>query len=212
MTMKSLIRGVLGLAAVAALTACGGAGDGAVAVTDLQKVAQGVARGEGRMSVQDLSRWIISGHQTFALLDLRSPEAYAAGHIEGAENHPLAELMNPEKLAALPEGRKLVVYSADSTEAAAASALLRLAGHDAQAVTGGYEAWDKEILHPDIPDVASVDEPAAIAEKRAIACYFVGGQNAAGEAPVYAPKSEPAFTPPVTSTPALRPHRSGEGC
>jgi rhodanese-related sulfurtransferase len=211
--MKNLIRGMFGLMLAAALTACGGAGQGKakMGASGLEHVAQGVARGEDRVSVQDLSHWIIQGRKDFVLIDIRKPDAFAVGHIKGAENVPLAELMSKAKLDGLPGGRKLIVYSADSAEAAAAAALLRVAGHEAQAVTGGYDAWAREILHPNISAVATIGETPAVAEKRAIACYFVGGKGAASQAPVYAPKPVPAYTPPVTTAPPPLPHR-GEGC
>ncbi len=210
--MNNWIRGMLGLTAVAALTACGQQQESAkVDLQGLQEVAQGVARGETRLSVQTLSHRLIEGHQDFVLIDIRKPDAFTVGHIKGAENLPLAELMSEAKLAALPKERQLIVYSQGSSEAAAAAALLRLAGRTAVAVTGGFDAWDKQILHPQIPPVATVNEDATTAEKRAIACYFIGGKGAPSEAPVYAPKPAPAYVPPVTTAPPPKRHR-GEGC
>jgi rhodanese-related sulfurtransferase len=209
--MKNLILGMFALALAATLAACGGAGRGKVDMHSLQQVAQGVARGENMVTVQDLSHWIIQGRKDFVLLDLRKPDAFAAGHIQGAQSMPMAELMSEAKLATLPAGQKVIVYSADSVEAAAATALLRVAGHDALAMGGGYDAWDKQILHPPIPAVATRNEAPEVAEKRAIACYFVGGKAAGSEAPVYAPKAAPAFVPPVSTAPPPRPRHS-EGC
>lgn len=212
--MKRLMRSTLGLAAVAALTACGGSGQGKskVDVRALQQVAQGMARGEDRVNVKDLSHWIVQGRKDFVLIDIRKPDAFVAGHIQGAESVPLAELMSEDKIMGLPTERKLIVYSADSAEAAAATALLRLAGLDAVAMSGGYDAWDRQILHPEIPAVATVAEAPATAERRAIACYFLGGKGAANQAPVYAPKAVPAFVPPVSTAPPLRPRHANEGC
>jgi rhodanese-related sulfurtransferase len=212
--MKRWMRSTLGLAAVAALTACGGSGQGKskVDVRALQQVAQGVARGEDRVNVKDLSHWIVQGRKDFVLIDIRKPDAFVAGHIQGAESVPLAELMSEDKIMGLPTERKLIVYSADSAEAAAATALLRLAGLDAVAMSGGYDAWDRQVLHPEIPTVATVAEAPANAEQRAIACYFLGGKGAANQAPVYAPKAAPAFVPPVSTAPPLRPRHANEGC
>ena len=210
--MKSLIRGVLGLAVIAALSACSGSGPESADVADLQQVAQGIARGEGQISVQDLSKQLIEGHKALTLIDIRSPEAFAAAHIKGAQNLPLAQLMSRDKLATLPAAGSLVVYSQDSGDGAAAAALLRLAGHPAKVVDGGYSAWDREILHPDVPAVATKDEAPDLARKRAISCYFLGGKGAGDEAPTYAPKPQPAFVPPLTAVPKPRQHRSSEGC
>jgi len=214
--MKTLLHSMLGLTAAAVVSACGGPAPGAakVDVQSLQQVAQGVARGEDQVGVADLSHWLIEGRNDFVLIDIRKPEAFAAGHIRGAESVPLAELISDAKLSTLPAGRKLIVYAADSAEGVAAATLLRVAGRDALAITGGYAAWVRQILHPDIAAVPTVDEAPTAAEARAIACYFVGAQVASNSAPAYAPKPAPAFVPPVTSatpaTPTSPRHR--EGC
>jgi hypothetical protein len=198
------IRNVLWLTAAGALSACGGpTQDGALPSQRVQQVAQSVARGEDRASVQDLARWIIEGRKDFLLVDIRPADAFAAGHIQGAENVALTELVTPARLADLPAGRKVVVYSTGSQDAAAGATLLRLAGHEALAVTGGYDAWSREVLNPpEVPAVATVGEPAPVAEKRAIACYFVGGQGSQAEAPVYAPKPVPVAPAPAAAAPA----------
>ncbi len=202
---------LVAVAAVAVLAGCGGTtGTASMDVHGLQQVAQVVARGEDRVGVEELSHWIIEGRKDFVLIDLRKPDAFAAGHIQGAQNVPLAELISEPKLAALPGGRKLIVYSADSAEAAAGAALLRVAGRTALAVKGGYDAWDRQIAHPDIPAVASADEGPVTTEQRAIACYFVGGRGAASEAAVYAPKAAPASVAPATGgVPSRLPKRGG---
>ena len=211
--MKGLIPKLLGLTlTAAALTACGGPGHGTADTNtqSLQKVAQDMARGEDWVSVKDVSHWIIEGHKDFVLIDIRKPDAFAAGHIQGAENVPLAEIMNKDQLAELPTGRKIISYSTDSADAAAATALLRVAGHNAMGMTGGYASWDREILHPNIPPVATTDESPATAEKRAISCYFIGGKGSSNEAPVYVPKKTAPTAPPPPLAPP--PGRHNEGC
>lgn len=213
--MKNPRHGTIAaLLACVALAACSGRqpGPARVNLQALQQVAQGVARGADRVSVGELSHWIVAGRKDFVLLDIRTPYAYAAGHIEGAQSVPLAELVTEARLAALPAALRLIVYADDSTDAAAAVALLRVAGRDAQLVSGGYAAWERQVLHPDVPTVASVDEAPVLAEKRAIACYFVGGKGGGTEAPVYAPAAKAAFVPPVSTAPPPQPKRHGEGC
>lgn len=207
----ALMRNVPWLMIAGSLAACGGqAPEGGVSAELLQKVAQGVAREEGRVKPEQLARWIIEGKKDFVLLDLRSPDAFALGHVPGAENLPLAEVVVPARLASLPADRKVVVYAQQPEDTAAAATLLRLAGRDGAVLIGGYEAWTREVLNPDVPAVATVGEAPAIAEKRAIACYFVGGQGAGAAAPAPAPAR---VAPPPAPAPAKAgPAAPREGC
>jgi rhodanese-related sulfurtransferase len=209
----ALMRNVLWLTVAGSLAACGGpAPESAVSAEALQKVAQGVARKEGRVAAEELARWIIEGRKDFVLIDIRSADAFALGHVQGAEHVPLTELVTPTALAGLPSDRKVIVYSQGPEETAAAATLLRLGGRDGVVLTGGYEAWSRDVLNPDIPAVATVGEAPALAEKRAIACYFVGGQGSKAEAPVYAPKPAPV-APPAAAAPAKTgPAAPRDGC
>lgn len=53
-------------------------------------------------------RQVDQGASDFVLLDVRDADSFAAGHIPGAENLPLAEL--PERAAALDPRLKYVTY------------------------------------------------------------------------------------------------------
>ena len=120
-----LIRHMLWLTVPGALTACGAPppGDG-LSAQRLQQVTQSVARGENQVSIDELARWIIERRKDFVLIDIRSADAFAAGHIKGAQNLPLTDLVTPAKLASLPRDRKVIIYSRGSENAAAASTLL----------------------------------------------------------------------------------------
>lgn len=208
------MRSALWLAVAGSLVACGGpASDSGVSAELLQKVAQGVARAEGQVKAEELARWIIEGRKDFVLFDIRPAGAFATGHIQGAENLPVTELVAAVKLPALPTDRKIVVYGQRAEETAAAAALLRLAGRDGVLLLGGYDAWSRTVLNPDIPDVPTVGESPAAAEKRAIACYFVGGQGAQAAAPAPAPKPVQAAPPAAApAAPAAGGLIQREGC
>lgn len=77
------------------------------------------------------------------LLDVRQPEEYAAAKLEGAVLIPLAEL--PGRLAELPKGLPLVVMCHHGMRSAHAVRHLREAGFDALNLTGGIDAWSREI-------------------------------------------------------------------
>jgi len=61
------------------------------------------------------------------LLDLRSPEAYAACHLPGAQNIPLADLA--ELVSELPQNRRLVVCCDCDCPERCPERVLRASGH-----------------------------------------------------------------------------------
>lgn len=75
------------------------------------------------------------------LVDVRPPEEFAAGHIEGARSIPLAEL--ERRLAELPPDREVVAYCRGPFCAYAHEAVRRLndAGRAARRLEDGWPEW-----------------------------------------------------------------------
>jgi rhodanese-related sulfurtransferase len=73
------------------------------------------------------------------MLDVREPDEWQAGHIEGALHIPLADL--PSRLAELPEDGDLVVVCRSGARSARAVSWLAQNGHDAVNLEGGMGAW-----------------------------------------------------------------------
>jgi rhodanese-related sulfurtransferase/biotin operon repressor len=80
------------------------------------------------------------------LVDVRPPEEFAAGHIEGARSIPLAEL--ERRLAELPPDREIVAYCRGPFCAYAHEAVRRLndAGRTARRLEDGWPEW--RLAHP----------------------------------------------------------------
>ncbi len=78
------------------------------------------------------------------VLDVRSPEAFAEGHLPSALNIPLADL--PGKLASLPKDKTIVTYCANLTCALAPKAALTLAekGLKVMELFGGIQTWQEK--------------------------------------------------------------------
>lgn len=78
------------------------------------------------------------------LVDVRTPEEYADGHIPNAINLPVAEL--PELLDALPnKDQKLVVYCRSGFRAGKAIDYLKSQGYTSlQHLDGDYSGWAEE--------------------------------------------------------------------
>jgi rhodanese-related sulfurtransferase/DNA-binding HxlR family transcriptional regulator len=75
------------------------------------------------------------------LVDVRPPEEYAAGHIEGARSIPLEQLQ--DELASLPADREIVAYCRGPFCAYAHEAVrqLKAAGRQAQRLQDGWPEW-----------------------------------------------------------------------
>ncbi len=75
-----------------------------------------------------------------AVVDVRSPGEWAAGHIHGAINIPLGDL--PDRLNDVPAGRPVVVHCQGGTRSAIAASLLQ---RDTPAMAinlaGGFKEW-----------------------------------------------------------------------
>jgi rhodanese-related sulfurtransferase len=113
-----------------------------------------------------------NGDPGFVVLDARSPEEYAAGHLPGAVNLPRP--FAPEDVEALPPGL-IVVYcwgpSCNGSTKAAAQ-LSRL-GRPVKDMVGGFEYWVRE-GHPvegaDRDFADAVDRHGLVKVRGAISC------------------------------------------
>jgi rhodanese-related sulfurtransferase len=93
----------------------------------------------------DVHAALAAGHPGFAVLDVRSPEAFAAGHVPGAVSLPHRRI-NERNLSAFPLDQLLVVYCAGphcNGADKAAVALARL-GRPVKKMIGGMTGWMDE--------------------------------------------------------------------
>jgi rhodanese-related sulfurtransferase/predicted transcriptional regulator len=88
---------------------------------------------------EDLQARLANGD--VVLVDVRPPEEFAAGHIEGARSIPLAELQR--RLAELPADREVVAYCRGPFCAYAHEAVRQLedAGRTARRLQDGWPEW-----------------------------------------------------------------------
>ncbi len=81
-----------------------------------------------------------AANQNWAIVDARSSELYAAGHIPGAISIPLGNLIS--QMGIIPAGKKVIVYcDMDSNAAFAVQALRVFGDREAYILQGGVEAW-----------------------------------------------------------------------
>ena len=75
------------------------------------------------------------------LVDVRPASEFAAGHVDGAINIPVADLA--DRMATLPADATIVAYCRGPYCVMAATAVARLrdAGHPAVRLAGGFPQW-----------------------------------------------------------------------
>ena len=75
------------------------------------------------------------------LLDVRTPEEYAEGHLEGAVNIDWYQTDFITKLETVDRGDKVYVYCKKGGRSAEAAKLMDSLGFKVVDLTGGYDAW-----------------------------------------------------------------------
>ena len=104
------------------------------------------------------------GEEALVLLDVRSNLEYIGaarascdprhGHIAGARNLPLEELLacggadDIRALVGAPQGTEVIAYCHSGTRSAFAVQVLRAAGYEARNYVGSWHEWSRE---PDLP-------------------------------------------------------------
>jgi rhodanese-related sulfurtransferase len=81
---------------------------------------------------------IPSGEQPF-LLDVRTAEEFAAGHIPGATNIPIDDLRS--RLAEVPQSREIVAYCQVGQRGYLATRILLQHGYRVRNLSGGYKTY-----------------------------------------------------------------------
>jgi NADPH-dependent 2,4-dienoyl-CoA reductase/sulfur reductase-like enzyme/rhodanese-related sulfurtransferase len=105
-------------------------------VNQLGYVAENRRTGLSRaVQWHEVEQFVGDGHR---LVDVRTPQEYAAGRLPGAVNIPVDELR--ARHAELPDA-PLIVYCAVGQRAHVAEQLLRSLGHDVVNLDGGWSTW-----------------------------------------------------------------------
>ncbi|MGK2948499.1 MAG: rhodanese-like domain-containing protein [Acidimicrobiales bacterium] len=99
----------------------------------------------------DVHEAMASGRADFVLLDVRSPELFAEGHVPGAVSLPHGRIVD-RNLADHPTDTVFVVYCAGPHCNGADKAAVRLArlGRPVKKMIGGIEGWKDEGFSLDV--------------------------------------------------------------
>lgn len=131
-----MIRGLLGCALTAGLlVACNAAAKDEPVAESVQQAAVQVRT----ISVPDLARRISASDVT--LIDVRTPEEFAEGHLAGAINMPV-ESFDPVRLAGTDPAKLVLYCRSDRRSGVAAEKLAVATGKPAVHLKGGILAWE----------------------------------------------------------------------
>ncbi len=117
----------------------------AVSIIMLVVVGLGVLASRGTVkaaepfSPSEYQTRFVSGGISHILLDVRTPEEFASGHIHGAVNIPVESLGN--HLSEIPGGQPIVVYCHSGNRSAKAAQILAQAGYTSLYDLGGLNHW-----------------------------------------------------------------------
>lgn len=74
------------------------------------------------------------------LIDVREPDEYQRGHIDGAVNIPLGDLA--DRMEQIPEGHPVYVICHSGKRSAQGAQILTEHGFDAVSIRGGMSEWE----------------------------------------------------------------------
>jgi len=172
-----VIRSGLGLAALGLGLLAALAGQPTPPGGNAVALAAAVGRGEGRLGIVELARWLRERRPGLRVVDLRADSAYLDFHL------PRAERMTVIELVGLPPDASttIVLYGDPGPEPAEAWVLLHARGiRSVYYVPDGVAAWMAGVQHPVLPTDATDAERALWPEVRALSQYFGGMPRAGG--------------------------------
>ncbi len=103
-----------------------------------------LAVGCGNTNTLPITEFSQEDLEDYTLLDVRTPEEFAEGHLENAVNINWYDTDFVDQLKVVPKEHTLYVYCKKGGRSAKASALLDSLGYKAIDLTGGYDAYKSE--------------------------------------------------------------------
>jgi rhodanese-related sulfurtransferase len=102
------------------------------------------ARGAAALSSSEAVRYMNDGA---AVLDLREPDEFAAGHLVGARNVPQAKLSDAGASLSKLKEKPMIIYCGNGASSITAARQLQTQGFTSvMSLRGGIEAWKQENL------------------------------------------------------------------
>ena len=99
------------------------------------------------VSADDVSAMIKAKKTDFLVVDVRpDPNMFKAGHIPGAMQITVQDILKPENLKKLPKNKKIILVCVTGQTQNLPVIALRALGYNARTMAFGMAAWDKNSL------------------------------------------------------------------
>jgi rhodanese-related sulfurtransferase len=92
------------------------------------------------MAIED-PKQVYEHRDRVQILDVREPNEWEAGHIDGAIHVPLGQLMAGAERGRLDTDRQVIVVCKTGNRSELGALMLQARGYDAQNLEGGTERW-----------------------------------------------------------------------
>ncbi len=185
---------------------------GTTFTVDAQSLAQIVQTETDHVDAETLADWILQGKNDFRLLDVRADSNFTEYHIPGAENVPLAEMLQH----GLQKNEKIILYSDGGIHSAQGWFLLKAKGYrGVYILRGGLDEWKDRVLFPELATNPTPAQTVEFAKMKEVSRFF-GGTPRTGSAgttnlpAVVMPKMQLPQT--ATALPAGTKKKKKEGC
>lgn len=86
----------------------------------------------------------VQNDESFQLIDVREPEHFTAGHIEGSINIPYNKIVDEDQLAKLDPDKTLLLVDYDGSKATGVVLVYSQLGYDAMFLRFGISGWTKD--------------------------------------------------------------------
>ena len=113
------------------------------------------------IAAADLFNVVQAKDASYQIVDIRSAEHFALGHIDGAINIPFKTIADDESLSKLDDTKKTVVVCYTGHTASMANMVWNMLGYDALTLKFGMTGWvaDKAIVGLDVPGKVGAGYP-----------------------------------------------------
>lgn len=175
-----------------------------------RKLRFGVSQRARTVTPTELASWIIEGRRDFAVIDLRDQDEFKKGHVRDAVScgtcHDSAEEGRKDSQDTFIDlSKKLVLYTDSGDETVELPKALAK-NPRLYTLTGGYEAWQRDVLaEVTFGGEVDVEQLHAKQKREAVRAFFSGKQ---------AGSSRPAVLPlaPIKRKSEHQPAGPREGC
>lgn len=109
------------------------------------------------VTLKELQTLLSQEEHDFLLVDIRTPQEFANGHLKDAVNIPTADLLDKKSRKQLRK-QPNILYCSTEAQAHASAYLLNQCGYDCRPVNGNYDIIKKNVVDKFVPAFGSYSD------------------------------------------------------